>query len=734
MAAFAGLAFMAQAAPLPNVLIVYGSDGLSGGVASQLSNDFFGNANVTTNIGMPPSLATFNIIYDVRTVNIPNFSASEQQAYLDFLNAAPGNTIVLIGENSAFYNRNNTISQFVTLAGGGSISPYVSDSYNTETIYPPFGSAALTDTVKYAACGKQATPGTGQFASSESNGGCAIYWGPGSLQQAPRGALLVVYDVNFISTAPTNGASNETAFRLKMELVAATTPAGPSVTTVLPASGPPAGGTTITITGVGFTGATGVTVNGTPATGVVVNSDTSITAITPPGSAGPASVRVTTDAGSSPSNSLFTYGEAGKTPPLQISLAGPVGVQVVSNESMLTTGVANILANQTALYFKAATTTPWLTLTGNLYSLPGLLHFSVDATGFKEGSYTGNIDVTAYDPNTNNPVSLKVPVNLTVLPPALITATPSNLPSAFGQTQGVATGYDIQVGPAGIAFTVQTSGNSDSWLSVSPKSGIAPATLHVTIDPSKATNGNYFDAIQILSAGAPNSPLAIPVQMIRSNFMPQLPQQVNAASGAGPDHTIAPNEILSLFLTDFGCPADPVVSINGTKVPWASFAPGQINYSTPGQLPNPSSLTVSCNGVTTWSFNSMLVASTIPGIFTAETSGKGLAAARNSDGKFNAAANPVGRGDLVSLLVTGFGTFADAGADGLRHLNGTVTAEIGGEPAEVQYAGEQPGAPDGVQRVDVLVPRELPQTGANVPIRLWIDGTPAQSTATIAVR
>ncbi len=86
--------------------------------------------------------------------------------------------------------------------------------------------------------------------------------------------------------------------------------AAPAVTTVSPATGPPAGGTTVTITGTGFTGATSVTIGGSPATGITVNgSGTSITAITPAHVAGIVDVVVTSPTGNTGSSGagLFTY-------------------------------------------------------------------------------------------------------------------------------------------------------------------------------------------------------------------------------------------------------------------------------------------------------------------------------------------------------------------------------------------------------------------------------------------
>ena len=83
--------------------------------------------------------------------------------------------------------------------------------------------------------------------------------------------------------------------------------APPTVASVSPSSGPTAGGTSVTITGTGFTGAAAVTFGGAAATNVSVVSASTITCTTPSGSAGSASVLVTTPGGTNTANSLFTY-------------------------------------------------------------------------------------------------------------------------------------------------------------------------------------------------------------------------------------------------------------------------------------------------------------------------------------------------------------------------------------------------------------------------------------------
>ena len=83
----------------------------------------------------------------------------------------------------------------------------------------------------------------------------------------------------------------------------------PVVTHISPSSGPHAGGTTVTITGTGFTGATAVLFGGTAATHVTVVTSTKITARSPAESAGVRNVSVVTAGGTSAivSADRYTY-------------------------------------------------------------------------------------------------------------------------------------------------------------------------------------------------------------------------------------------------------------------------------------------------------------------------------------------------------------------------------------------------------------------------------------------
>jgi hypothetical protein len=87
----------------------------------------------------------------------------------------------------------------------------------------------------------------------------------------------------------------------------------PTVSSIDPSSGPLAGGTAVTITGTGFESGATVTIGGASATSVVVVSETSITAVTPSGTAGAKDV-VATNADSGLTGTLaggFTYAAGG---------------------------------------------------------------------------------------------------------------------------------------------------------------------------------------------------------------------------------------------------------------------------------------------------------------------------------------------------------------------------------------------------------------------------------------
>ena len=133
------------------------------------------------------------------------------------------------------------------------------------------------------------------------------------------------------------------------------------------------------------------------------------------------------------------------------------------------------------------------------------------------------------------------------------------------------------------------------------------------------------------------------------------------------------------------------------------------------------------------------VARSFPGIFTQDSSGKGQASASNSDGTVNNIVHPVPRGSIVSVFATGEGQTAPAGSDGsiagesnLRRPILPVTALVGGQDAEVLYAGSAGGQVAGLLQVNLRVPDGL-QPGPAVPVVIKIGDT-SQPGVTLAIQ
>jgi uncharacterized protein (TIGR03437 family) len=148
---------------------------------------------------------------------------------------------------------------------------------------------------------------------------------------------------------------------------------------------------------------------------------------------------------------------------------------------------------------------------------------------------------------------------------------------------------------------------------------------------------------------------------------------------------------------------------------------------------------VTYQGLTSAAF-SVPVASSAPGIFTYDSSGQGPAAAVNQDGvTVNTAATPTKIGDIISLYATGEGQTTPAGVDGkpasvpYPQPNLTVTATVGGQNAQVKYAGGAPGEVAGLMQVNVQIPPGI-AAGDAVPVVLRVGSASSQGGVTIAVR
>lgn len=143
---------------------------------------------------------------------------------------------------------------------------------------------------------------------------------------APAGTGTVDITVtNYSDTSPTSSADRFTYESLR-----------PIVTGMIPKEGSPSGGTSVTITGAAFTATSAVKFGSTNATSFTVNSDSSITAVSPPGT-GTVDVTVTTSTGTTATTPADQFSYIALPPPTVTGL-NPKGGPPTGGTAVTITG------------------------------------------------------------------------------------------------------------------------------------------------------------------------------------------------------------------------------------------------------------------------------------------------------------------------------------------------------------------------------------------------------------
>ena len=230
--------------------------------------------------------------------------------------------------------------------------------------------------------------------------GLSFNTGTGAITGTPTATLAAT---TFTVTVTDQGASSAPqTFQL------AVTAAAPTVASISPTSGPIAGGTSVTLTGTGFTGTTGaggVRFGGTNATSYTVNSDTQITAVSPAHAAGVVDVTVTAPGGTSATSASdqFTY------------VAPPVA------SSFTASALAYDVSGATFSVAAHATNSPTSYAVGSATTAQGG-SVSVDAAGLVTYNapvgFRGNDSFTFTATNssgTSSPATVTVPISNPVL-------------------------------------------------------------------------------------------------------------------------------------------------------------------------------------------------------------------------------------------------------------------------------------------------------------------------------
>ncbi len=199
---------------------------------------------------------------------------------------------------------------------------------------------------------------------------------------------------------------------------------------------------------------------------------------------------------------------------------------------------------------------------------------------------------------------------------------------------------------------------------------------------------------------------------------------VNAASGAP---GVAPGGFISIYgvnfssgLTVANTPFPPSLNktevfLGGQSLPIYFTSAQQIDAIVPyGIAPNSSQQLIIQTGDALSQPEPVTVAAAQPGVFTENQSGSGPGAilGQKPGGipALNTAANPASAGDALLIFCTGLGTVSPAVPVGsaapisiLSNTDNTVTVTVGGENAQMLFAGLAPGFA-GLYQVNVIVP------------------------------
>jgi hypothetical protein len=236
-------------------------------------------------------------------------------------------------------------------------------------------------------------------------------------------------------------------------MLTVTTVAQPTVTSVSPASGPAAGGTTVTITGANFTANATVRFGATPATNVSCPGTTSCTATSPAGTAGTVNITVTTPAGISATSAAdqFTYVA---TPVVTYAAQTPItyGAALTNNLNATTAyGTTSLTSGGTTSYTAALGTGPSVPVTSS--------------TVLAAGTYTL---AATWTPNTANASLYTVATGYTtlVVNKAPLSVTGNNISISYGQA----------VPPYSATIAGFVNGDTDAVISGTPSLTTSPAT------------------------------------------------------------------------------------------------------------------------------------------------------------------------------------------------------------------------------------------------------------------
>jgi hypothetical protein len=403
--------------------------------------------------------------------------------------------------------------------------------------------------------------------------------------------------VDVTVTTPTGTSASGSADQFTYTAAAA-----PTVTGLGTTSGSTGGGTSVAITGTGFTGATAVNFGGFSATSYTVNSDTSITAVSPPQAAGTVDVTVTTFAGTSATGSADRYTYTAAAAPSVTSVAATSGsvnggdlVAVLG--SGFTGASAVSFGGNAALYLSVLSdgalvaaappgtagtvditvTTPTGTsaiVSADHYTYTSISAPTITSLGTTSGSTAGGTSVLITGTNLLNTTAVSFGG---VAAPPFWVASPTQV-QAFSPPDAAGT-YDVTVTTAGGTSALgsadrytYSAASAPAVTSLATSSGSTAGGTSVTITGTNFTGatGVYFGAVAAPSFtvnSATSITAASPSQAAGTVDVTVNTPTGTSATGSGDRFTYtaaAAPSVTALSLTSGGTAGGSVISITGS--------------------------------------------------------------------------------------------------------------------------------------------------------------------------
>jgi uncharacterized protein (TIGR03437 family) len=451
------------------------------------------------------------------------------------------------------------------------------------------------------------------------------------------------------------------------------------------------------------------------------------------------------------------------TAPLPKLTVAPRTVDLAASVSTVQ-GTIALTTTATPVSFTASVSgAPWLTLTSSSASgvvLPGgpfTMTFTADPSTLtpQAKAYTGKIVVVANGVLAANKTQ-NVTVNFTVSssPPTITSLSPGAVQANVGPATIWIRGANFFAATtvkAGATSLTPTVISSDLIQVVVPALMLTVPGTTLTVT---ATNP------------PPGGGDSVPPGTLIVSAAPVIQAVLNAASYVGA--TVSPGEIVELFGLGIG-PTNPIflsttmnpgfvdtsvggltVSIGGHAAPLLYADANQVTVQVPYEvIPGPNQTITVTNGTTLSVGPTITIGAIAPGVFTADGSGIGQAAAivynvANPNGGLNSTANAAHAGDTIALYLTGEGDYLTtpvqhtgyivplASIPPLPQIPVPPTVTIGGVAATVNYAGVIPGCMIGLLQINVVVPAGLPAGAAKVVVSFG--ATQSQDKVTIAVK